>query len=148
MPQLNGSAPPNASGALAIPQDLWHKTPAFGSPPLPRHTVAQLTETQQPNGSDTLRLAQLVCDRTARLSCSGEGCVVRVNLASQAASSDWWLRVLHMAGTGHPGLGCDPICRVPERLRHYHGVGGIERTTCALMRLCFCFGAATAPPYP
>jgi hypothetical protein len=29
-----------------------------------------------------------------QLSCSGEGCVVRVNLASEAASSGWRLRVL------------------------------------------------------
>jgi hypothetical protein len=38
--------------------------PASGGPAFqsssPRHKVAQLTETQQPNGSDTLRLAQLV----------------------------------------------------------------------------------------
>jgi hypothetical protein len=32
-----------------------------------RHTVAQLTETQQPNGSDMLRLAHFTCDRTGHL---------------------------------------------------------------------------------
>src|SRR5262249_33450245 len=26
VPQLIGSTPPNASGAMAIPQDLWHRT--------------------------------------------------------------------------------------------------------------------------
>jgi hypothetical protein len=29
VPQLSGSAPPNASGALAMPQLLWHRTTAF-----------------------------------------------------------------------------------------------------------------------
>ena len=37
---------------------------AFLSSPLPRHAVAQLTETQQPDGSDMPRLAHLACDRT------------------------------------------------------------------------------------
>jgi hypothetical protein len=27
MPQLGGSVPPNASGAMAMPQHLWHRTP-------------------------------------------------------------------------------------------------------------------------
>jgi hypothetical protein len=31
-----------------------------------RACVARLTETQAPNGSETLRLAQLGCDRTCR----------------------------------------------------------------------------------
>ena len=27
VPQHGGSTPPNASGAMAMPQDLWHRTP-------------------------------------------------------------------------------------------------------------------------
>src|SRR5690348_1141691 len=40
-----------------VPQLLRHRTAR-------RHTVAQLTETEQPNGSETLELAHLVRDRT------------------------------------------------------------------------------------
>ena len=43
-----------------------------------------------------------LCPRT-RLSCSGEGCDVRVNLASEAASSGWRLRV-YEAGLSAPRL--------------------------------------------
>jgi hypothetical protein len=53
--------PPGRNGRPAPPL----AGPPFRSSPLPpRHPVAQLTETQQPNGSHTLRLAHLVCDRT------------------------------------------------------------------------------------
>jgi hypothetical protein len=37
---------------------------AFGGTGQPGHTVAQLAETEQPNGPETLRLAHLVRDRT------------------------------------------------------------------------------------
>src|SRR5262245_52216282 len=39
----------------------------------PATRVAQLTETQQPNGSDTLRLAQLGCNRTRWVRLAGNG---------------------------------------------------------------------------
>jgi hypothetical protein len=36
VPQLTGSTPPNASRAMAIPQDLWHRTIGLESGPLER----------------------------------------------------------------------------------------------------------------
>src|SRR6202035_5812190 len=70
--RLNGSrrtipsASTNSASATTAPNAAAPGSggPAFLSSPPPRHTVAELTETQQPNSSDTLRLAQLVCDRT------------------------------------------------------------------------------------
>jgi hypothetical protein len=68
VPQHGGSTPPNASGAMAMPQDRWHRTGGPGSMAETlrwlRHAGNSSDSLAADNGPEILSLAHLVRDRT------------------------------------------------------------------------------------
>src|SRR5215471_2292173 len=51
VPQLTGSTPPDASGAMAIPQDLWHRTSVPASTSTRPGRRGQFKPSHQPENS-------------------------------------------------------------------------------------------------
>jgi hypothetical protein len=60
LPQHGGSTSPNASGAMAMPQDLWHRT---GETQSPFHPAFSLPSLHDPNDL-ALLLATMIHSRT------------------------------------------------------------------------------------